>query len=455
MRFNKATLLEYGIFVDNQFLDKYISLINNCEVNYIKYETARHHVIPRCYYKRNHIDIDNTASNVVRLYHKDHALAHYYLYYCLNDTYLRWSAAYSVQFTLGEKYFIDSPNYEQEASFIRQLDGYQEMVADSFRRNALDRGVRERCSRAAKERWSSEVERAKQRDRLLGKVWVHNETERTLIDRTELDSYLNAGYVTGSGYSPTSSVREAIRSKLKGHKPTQEQIDKIIASRAGYTHSEETRKKISQARMGKPGQPKTEEMKKHLSDVLKGKCITGNIVECIETGERYISITSAASCLSIPNDVLIKSSREGIGICGLHYKIYSSEESKRIFSEESKDSFISIVKDRPTYSTKSYIFMNKNNVGTRVPPNRVQDYILDGWSIGKLPLSEESRARRKELYKDKVIHKSGVKVMCIENGSMYISKAQASKETGVSVYKIQMSIDTGVSYDGYTFRRVE
>lgn len=38
---------------------------------------------------------------------------------------------------------------------------------------------------------------------------------------------------------------------------------------------------------------------------------------------------------------------------------------------------------------------------------------------------------------------------------MYISKAQASKETGVSVYKIQMSIDTGVSYDGYTFRRVE
>lgn len=192
-----------------------------------------------------------------------------------------------------------------------------------------------------------------------------------------------------------------------------------------------------------------------MSLIMKGKCITGNVVECIETGELFISIKSAASFLDVPEHVLVQSVASGIGILGLHYKIHSREESKELFNTLSRDSFIHVDSEKKTHTTRSYVFMNKEGVVTRVPPDRIQDYIDSGWKMGRVPLSEEQRAKRRELYKSKIIHKSGVKVMCVETGNVYNSKALASKETGVSVYKIEMSLERGTSYNGYTFRRAE
>ena len=71
----KKVLLNLGLVVDNEYLDKYCELIRkNKRTKPKKYKTQRHHIIPK--YSKSGIN------DLVVLKHKDHALAHYYLYKC-------------------------------------------------------------------------------------------------------------------------------------------------------------------------------------------------------------------------------------------------------------------------------------------------------------------------------------------------------------------------------------
>lgn len=79
----KEKLLSYGIFVDNEYLDKYILLIeSNVDTKKQKYKTERHHILPVKYFKLEKLDVDNSPSNTVNLIYKEHVLAHYFLYKC-------------------------------------------------------------------------------------------------------------------------------------------------------------------------------------------------------------------------------------------------------------------------------------------------------------------------------------------------------------------------------------
>lgn len=73
----KSDLLLTGVFIDNDYLDKYIALINNSLTQ--TGNSCKHHIIPRCYYKYNNLIVDDTQNNLVNLSYIDHILAHYYL----------------------------------------------------------------------------------------------------------------------------------------------------------------------------------------------------------------------------------------------------------------------------------------------------------------------------------------------------------------------------------------
>lgn len=80
----KETLLSLGCFEDNKYLDFYYNLIeNNRHTKKEKFKTQRHHIIPKCYYKENSLELDNSSDNLVNLLYKDHILAHYYLCRCV------------------------------------------------------------------------------------------------------------------------------------------------------------------------------------------------------------------------------------------------------------------------------------------------------------------------------------------------------------------------------------
>jgi hypothetical protein len=79
---NKDYFLRLNGFKNNNFLDKYIDLFNDTpEVDFEK-----HHIIPRSYFKINHLPIDNSKENLRNLTYKNHYLAHYYLTKCTEGT---------------------------------------------------------------------------------------------------------------------------------------------------------------------------------------------------------------------------------------------------------------------------------------------------------------------------------------------------------------------------------
>ena len=120
----KNKLLETGIFIDNEWFDKYLDLvINNDNKESERFRTQRHHIIPSCYYRNNNIDIDNEDSNLVNLLLKDHLLAHCYLLLCSTDERFRTNMFYAICFISGLK--IDD-NIKVVDLINSDLDTYQE-----------------------------------------------------------------------------------------------------------------------------------------------------------------------------------------------------------------------------------------------------------------------------------------------------------------------------------------
>ena len=79
----KDFILSHSDFVDNDYLDKYVALINNSSiVNEYKYTVYKHHIIPKAYFNLYKLSIDNSDKNISILTYKDHLYAHYYLYRC-------------------------------------------------------------------------------------------------------------------------------------------------------------------------------------------------------------------------------------------------------------------------------------------------------------------------------------------------------------------------------------
>ena len=79
----KQKLLNTNCFICNEHLNAYCELIvNNLTTKKEKYKTQIHHIIPKCYYNANSLDIDNSKTNLVNLFYKDHILTHYYLCMC-------------------------------------------------------------------------------------------------------------------------------------------------------------------------------------------------------------------------------------------------------------------------------------------------------------------------------------------------------------------------------------
>ena len=83
----KEKLFSYNIFENNEFFNLYAELIfKNFTTNRIKYETAKHHIIPVKYFKMNNLLVDNSKNNVINLLHKDHLKSHIYLALAIKDS---------------------------------------------------------------------------------------------------------------------------------------------------------------------------------------------------------------------------------------------------------------------------------------------------------------------------------------------------------------------------------
>lgn len=149
----KETILKYNWFVDNEYLDQYLQLVNSANPNISEYE--EHHVIPACYYKLKFPRLrmsaralanDDIDQKIVKLSRADHIEAHRLLALC----------------TTGE--FSEKLSWVYEAMVSGWFDKYNQWLAES---------EEPRC-------------------------WVSNGTVQLKIPKSKLDIYLANGYRKGT-----------------------------------------------------------------------------------------------------------------------------------------------------------------------------------------------------------------------------------------------------------------
>ena len=121
----KERLLNTGYFVDNDYLVRYINLVNSSST--AKY-LERHHILPRAYYNLKELEVDNSEYNLTNLSFADHCKAHWLLYYCTTDKLQYASQTAFVIMVNGLSKHIEEYT---EADFIALQEMKNQLLEDS------------------------------------------------------------------------------------------------------------------------------------------------------------------------------------------------------------------------------------------------------------------------------------------------------------------------------------
>lgn len=165
----KEILLSTAVIENNEFLDKYITLINNNrQTQKEKYKHQRHHIIPQSYYRMNKSEIDNSQNNLVYLTHYDHLLAHYLLYKCSIYP-LKPQCALACKLVFGAMQVSIS-----EIPFINEAE-YNSMIEESIRYSS-EKNIGHSMSEESRHKLSRLT-----RERMLGSTRSH-ETRKKISE---------------------------------------------------------------------------------------------------------------------------------------------------------------------------------------------------------------------------------------------------------------------------------
>lgn len=167
----KQNLLATGCFYDCAEIDAYIELISsNLETQHRKFKTQQHHIIPRCYFDYNNLTCDDSSSNIVNLFFKDHLMAHYYLFYCCSDGNLRHALASAfllLKNTTCKDIIIDDVD----------LDNLQLMFEEYLKTRSMLYTGRKGCNK--------------------GRKTINNGAQEKLVFPEDLDAFLENGWTLG------------------------------------------------------------------------------------------------------------------------------------------------------------------------------------------------------------------------------------------------------------------
>lgn len=281
----KEKLLNLGIIENNDYFEKYLQLIiSNAETKKQKYKTQRHHIIPKCYYKHNNLEVDNSSDNLVNLLYQDHILAHYYLCMCITDKNIRHDCIMAFTYltdridalkeTASYNLKIDI-EYSRE-QIIQQLPMFQELY--------------EQARQTHGENMKGHIPWNKGLKNPVKLVSVNDGVTTKRIPETELQTFLDQGWQRGrhdqqyisaiisnvtKGKDPpnkgghlTDEQKQHLRQINLGKKQSAETIEKRRQKLIGHTVSEETRQLIREANLGRVV---SDETKRNISASKKGQ----------------------------------------------------------------------------------------------------------------------------------------------------------------------------------------
>ena len=115
-------LISLDVVIDNEYLTKYCNLIiSNMNQTSVPSKTQRHHIVPKYVYQHFGIDVDDSESNIVNLYYKDHLLAHYYLAMCSSTAEYIGNNVLAIRYVLNGKKLTDIDEVDIDFDKYQQL----------------------------------------------------------------------------------------------------------------------------------------------------------------------------------------------------------------------------------------------------------------------------------------------------------------------------------------------
>ena len=283
--YTKEKLLETGYFIDNEYLEKYCSLLElNRDRRKEKSKTHQHHIIPRHYYTLHMLNVDNSVDNLVNLLYKDHMLAHMYMSGCTSGRNRYWNL-YAVSYMTG-KTGITCEELERDLPEYQRL--YEEAIsaAPNHRKGVeVSAETLERMREAQRQRVAMYGSHSKDTR------WMHKEGKEYMIPLSEVEMYLEEGFELGRVFrhTPQWKAEQALRSHNRV--VTDEFRLKMSRIAKGQVHTVERRAKASQAKKEYfRTHPGTFTGKKH-TDVAREKNRLGHV------GRRTISKDGVIKCV--------------------------------------------------------------------------------------------------------------------------------------------------------------
>lgn len=192
----KDRLLTTGMFIENEFLESYVKLVEeNINNDKVKYVTSAHHVVPRYVYKRLGIDVNNSATNIVNLTFLDHMLAHFYLAKCASDETGFYSNACSLFYVL--------PNLDiTDTELIERLIPLEEMETQRRKlQSQIQRGHEVSDSTRKKISQSNRLRFSKSNYRYMKKANIQTKVPLSLVEELQKEGWEQGVFYTHQAWN--------------------------------------------------------------------------------------------------------------------------------------------------------------------------------------------------------------------------------------------------------------
>lgn len=164
-------------FEYNQHFVAMMNVINHAKRCNVEGEFEKHHIIPRCFYRKKGLEIDNSETNLVYLTLEEHQKVHQLAYLCAKEfmkTSLKYAANMMNRNSMCGK---NNPWYGNHHSAETR-----KKMAESHKGKALSEETRRKMSESSKGKSLSEETRKKMSEARKGKT--HSEEHRHKIGET-------------------------------------------------------------------------------------------------------------------------------------------------------------------------------------------------------------------------------------------------------------------------------
>lgn len=251
-------LLATNLFIDNEYFEKYILLIeSNRDTKVQRCKTQKHHIVPNIAFKLYNWPDADAKDNLVVLLYKDHILAHYYLALAAKQNDFKYKMVAAINFILGKASQVKL-DVETLKTFTLELDKYQELY-EIWRQEQSKLSHANMLGRETSEETRQKISKANSK-----RVYVNKDGVVRALHEDEVDLFLSQGWQLGN---PNNQNRKQTtgyvcvnNGEIEKYIP-KEELEKFLANgwKRGLT---EAHRKASQAGTQRYMDSLTDEQKK-------------------------------------------------------------------------------------------------------------------------------------------------------------------------------------------------